>query len=67
MDKADSDRPPLPYFCPHWDRSRVSVCHRYIAGGFICREFEKAIASVTPSLTNSPVAPAADRFDKPSC
>jgi len=66
MDKADSDRSPLPCFCPHWDRSRVSVCRRYIASGFICREFEKAIASAGQSLQNPPIAPTADRADKPS-
>jgi hypothetical protein len=45
MDKADSDRPPLPCFCPSWHNRRIDVCRRYIAGSFVCREFEKAIAS----------------------
>jgi hypothetical protein len=45
MAEADSDRLPLPYFCPSWHNGRIGVCRRYIACGFVCREFEKAIAS----------------------
>jgi len=56
MAEADSDRLPLPYFCPSWHNGRIGVCRRYIACGFVCRELEKAIASPAQSSYQSSLA-----------
>ena len=66
MAEADSDRLSLPCFCPSWHNGRIDVCRRYIAGGFVCREFEKAIASVGSIIPNPPALSSADRAYKPS-
>lgn len=66
MAEANGDRLPLPCFCPSWHNRRIDVCHRYIAGGFVCREFEKAIASVVSIIPNPPASSSADRAYKSS-